>query len=172
MSRLDFPWKPNSTIWSFMSLVRCKVLPQPGICTMSMWKTFLNVPICLKITNSKWFTWLMPIFRSCHTARYLWHDLASRGDSYLSYSKTMASKTVSLFTSSQEMRWKYWSKWSILKESAWSKQTPMLFGTNLTRRAQWDPPFVLVVVPQKVLRSRFVAGDHSSCATFCFDIHA
>ena len=48
------------------------------------------------------------------------------------------------------------------KESAWSKQTLMLFGTNLTRRAQWDPPFVLVVVPQyKVARSRFVAGDQS-----------
>ena len=30
------------------------------------------------------------------------------------------------------MRWKYWSKWSISKESAWSKQTPVLFGTNLT----------------------------------------
>ena len=31
----------------------------------------------------------------------------------------------------------------------------MLFGTNLTRRAQWDPPFVLVVLPQyKVARSR------------------
>ena len=43
----------------------------------------------------------------------------------------------------------------------------MLFGTNLTRRAQRGPPFVLVVVPQyKVARSRFVAGDHSSCAIF------
>ena len=33
-------------------------------------------------------------------------------------------------------------------ESAWSKQTPMLFGTNLTRRALREPPFVLVVVQQ------------------------
>ena len=32
---------------------------------------------------------------------------------------------------------------------------------------------VLVVVHQKeVARSRFVAGDHYSCALFCFDIHA
>ena len=31
-------------------------------------------------------------------------DLAPRGDSYLSYSKTMSSKTVSLFTFSQKMR--------------------------------------------------------------------
>ena len=82
---------------------------------------------------------LMVIFRSCHNTRYLWQDLAPRGDLYLSYSKTMASKTVSLFTFSPKMRWKYWSKWSISKESAWSKQTPMLFGTNLTRRAQRDP---------------------------------
>ena len=58
-------------------------------------------------------------------------------------------------------------------ESAWSKKTPMLFGTNFTRRAQWDPHFVLVVVPQyKVARLTFVAGDHSTCAIFCFDIHA
>ena len=98
-----FPWKPNSTIWSFMSLVRCKVLPKPGICTMSMWKTFLNVPICLKITKSTWFTLLMPIFRSCHTTRYLWHDLAPRGGLYLPYSITMASKTVSFFTFNQKM---------------------------------------------------------------------
>ena len=49
----------------------------------------------------------------------------------------------------------------------------MLFGTNLTRRAQWDPPFMLVVVPQyKVARSRFVAGDHYSCVIVCFDIHS
>ena len=51
--------------------------------------------------------------------------------------------------------------------------THVVSGINLTRRAQWDPPFVLVVVAQyKVARSRFVAGDHSSCAIFCFDIHA
>ena len=31
-------------------------------------------------------------------------DLAHRGSSYLSYSKTMASKTVSLFTFCQKMR--------------------------------------------------------------------
>ena len=49
----------------------------------------------------------------------------------------------------------------------------MLFGTNLTRRAPRDPTIVLVVVHQKeVARSRFVAGDHYSCAIFCFDIHA
>ena len=49
----------------------------------------------------------------------------------------------------------------------------MLFGTNLTRRAQWDLPLMLVGVPQyKVERSIFVAGDHSSCAIFCFGIHA
>ena len=49
----------------------------------------------------------------------------------------------------------------------------MLFGTNLTQRAQWDPPIVLVVVAQyKVARSRFVAGDHYSCVIFCFDIHS
>ena len=40
----------NSTIWSFMYLVRCKVRPKSAICTMSMLNTFLNVPICLKIT--------------------------------------------------------------------------------------------------------------------------
>ena len=136
-----FTWKPNSTIWSFMSLVRCKVLPKPGISTMSMVKTFFNVPIFLKITNSTWFTQLMLIFRSCHNKRYLWHDLAPRVDSYLSYSKIMASKTLSLFTFSQKMIWKSWSKWTISKESAWSKQTPMLYGTNLARRAQRDPPF-------------------------------
>ena len=38
--------------------------------------------------------------------------------------------------------------------------------------AHWGP-FVLVVVAQyRVARSRFVAGDHSSRAIFCFDIHA
>ena len=48
----------------------------------------------------------------------------------------------------------------------------MLFGTKLTRMALREPPFVLVVVQQKeVARSRFVAGDHSSCVIFCFDIH-
>ena len=32
--------------------------------------------------------------------------------------------------------------------------------------------FVLVVVQQwEVARSRFVAGDYSSCAIICFDIH-
>ena len=61
----------------------------------------------------------------------------------------------------------------VSKESSRSKKTPMSFGTNLTLTAQRGPPFVLVVVPQyNVGRSRFVAGDHSSCAIFCFDIHA
>ena len=37
----------------------------------------------------------------------------------------------------------------------------MLFGTNLTRRAQRDPAIVLVVVHQKeVARSRFVTTTH------------
>ena len=45
--------------------------------------------------------------------------------------------------------------------------THMLFGTNLTRRAQREQPIVLVVVRQKkVARSRFVADDHYSCAIF------
>ena len=57
----------------------------------------------------------------------------------------------------------------------------MLFGTNLTRRAQLGllcvETFVLVVVAQyqdfvKVVRSRFVEGDHYSCVIFCFDIHS
>ena len=57
-SKVSLYWvsSTNSTIWSFMSLVRCKVLPKPGICTMNMLKTILNVPICLTITNSTWFT--------------------------------------------------------------------------------------------------------------------
>ena len=42
----------------------------------------------------------------------------------------------------------FYYKWSISKESAWSMQTPMLSETNLTRRAQRGPPFVLVVVTQ------------------------
>ena len=38
-----------------MSLVRCKVLPQQGICTMGILKTFLIVPISLRISNSTWY---------------------------------------------------------------------------------------------------------------------
>ena len=56
----------------------------------------------------------MLIFRSCQNSRYLWHDLAPRRGSYLSYSKILASKTVSLFTFSQKMRWQFWSKWSMV----------------------------------------------------------
>ena len=40
------------------------------------------------------------------------------------------------------------------KKSEWSKQTHMLFGTNLTRRALREPPFVIVVVQQYKLRGR------------------
>ena len=106
----------------------------------------------------------MLFFRSCQNSRYLWHDLAPKGGSYLLYSKILASKTVSLFSFSQKMRWKFWSKWSRLNESAWLKQTAMSFGTNLTRRALRDLPFVrtfhlwsLLTVPQlEVARSRSV----------------
>ena len=43
----------------------------------------------------------------------------------------------------------------------------MLFGTNLTRRADRDPSNVLVVVPQlEVARSSFIAGEHCSCTIF------
>ena len=44
------------------------------------------------------------------------------------------------------------------------KQTAMSFGTNLTRKAERDPPFVLLTVPQlKVARSRSVGSEHRSC---------
>ena len=85
----------------------------------------------------------MLIFRSCQNSRYLWHDLAPRRSSYLSYSKIQAAKTVSLFTFSQKMRWKFWSKWSISKESAWLKQTVKSFGSNVTRKTPRALPFVL-----------------------------
>ena len=107
-------------------------------------KTFLNVPISLKITNSTWFTKLMLIFRSCQNSTCvpvrLWHNLARRGGSYLSYSKILASKTVSLVTYSQKMRWKFWSKWSTSNESARFMQIVMLFGSNLARETQRPPP--------------------------------
>ena len=46
------------------------------------------------------------------------------------------------------------------------KQTAMSFGTNLTRKAQRDPPLVLLTVPQlRAARSRFVGS-----VIFCFDI--
>ena len=59
---------------------------------------------------------------------------------------------------------KFWSKWSRLNESAWLKQTAMSFGTNLTRKALRDLPFVrtfhlwsFLTVPQlEVARSRSV----------------
>ena len=97
----------------------------------------------------------MLIFRSCHNTRYFWHDLAPRGDSHMSYSKTVASKTESLFTFSQKLRWRFWSKWSILKESAWLKQGAMSFGTNLTRKAHRTLPFVLVAVSNRKLLGRY-----------------
>ena len=53
-----------------------------------------------------------------------------------------------------------------VNESAWLKQTAMSFGTNLTRKALRDLPFVrtfhlrsLLTVPQlEVARSRFVGA--------------
>ena len=96
----------------------------------------------------------MLIFRSCQNSRYLRHGLASGGASYLSYSKRLASKTVSLFTFRQKMRWKFWSKWSSSKESAWSEQTAMLIGTNLTKKAQRAPPFVLLPYHKRKLLGR------------------
>ena len=45
MSRLTLYLKTKLYRLLFMSLVRCKVLPKPGICTMNMLKTILNVPI-------------------------------------------------------------------------------------------------------------------------------
>ena len=46
-----FTWKSDSSIWSFISLVRSKVLPPQGPA-----RTFLNVPISLQITNRTCFT--------------------------------------------------------------------------------------------------------------------
>ena len=61
----------------------------------------------------------------------------------------------------------------ISKESTWSNQTAMSFGTDLTRKAKMALPFVLVAVPQwKVARARFVASDDYSCVLFCFDVHS
>ena len=100
-------------------------------------------------------------------------SLEPRGGSYLSYSKILASKTVSLFTYSQKMGWKFWSKWSRLNKSAWLQQSAMSSGTNLAWKAQRGLPFVLLTVPQKKLaRSRFVGSEHRSCVIFCFDIHS
>ena len=64
-------------------------------------------------------------------------------------------------------------KWPRPNESAWLKQTAMSSGTNLARKAQRGPPFVLLTVPQKkVARSRFVGSEHRSFVIFCFDIHS
>ena len=48
---LPFTWIWESTIWLFMSLVRCKVLPQQGICTMGIF-TFSQ-----KIRWKLWSKW-------------------------------------------------------------------------------------------------------------------
>ena len=79
--------------------------------------------------------------------------------SYLSYSKILASETVSLR--------------SISKESARLKQTSMSLGSNVTRKTQRALPFVLLrLIQLNVASSRFVASEHCSCVIFCFDIHS
>ena len=118
-----------------MSLVRCKVLPQQGMCTMSILKTFLKMcPIRLKITNSTWFTLQILIYRSCQNSRYhICHILKYRLQRLYRYSLS-ARKWDENFDH---------LKWSISKESAWLKQTAMSFRSNVTRKTPRALPFVL-----------------------------
>ena len=65
---------------------------------------FTNISGCVSFFGKMSRLTLYVKIKLYHMIIHVFGDLAPRGGSYLSYSKTMASKTLSLFTFSQKMR--------------------------------------------------------------------
>ena len=164
----------ESTIWLFMSLVRCKVLPQQGICTMSILKTFLMFPSASKLLTVRglhskcWFSSPVGIqgtcdmtlhldgVHICHILKYWFRIL---------YRYSLSAK-----------KWDENVGQNGLFEGIYVvKADSHVFESNVTRKTQRAQPFVLSSLEGDHIRlvsSRFVASEHCSCVIFCFDIHS